>query len=179
MGPMQLIHFMKGSVFEFPQDIVPFGNVSDFLCPVVDITNSDVSSINYSRVVVHYSQCPVTHVYFVLDSKSDHFDPFDSFIESYVERAVDKVFSLENLGIVEDSVSDYDRDKIASFRNSMSYRDNCNYVNLPCDEDKLPSVPTNHQASRYTTYTLPGYMNPEESEKDDNQPKDLNHHKIY
>ena len=44
MGPMQLIHFMKGSAFEFPQSIVPFGNASDFLYPVADATNSDVST---------------------------------------------------------------------------------------------------------------------------------------
>ena len=95
MGPMLLIHFMKGSAFEFSQGIVPFGNVSDFLCPVVDATNYDVSSINYSQVVADYSQWPVTHAYFVLDPKSDYLDSFDSFTESSVERAVDKLFSLE------------------------------------------------------------------------------------
>ena len=86
MGPMQLIHFMKGSAFEFLQGIVPFSNVADFCCPVIDATNSNVSSINYSQAVANYSQCPVTHVHFVLDSKSDNFDPFDSFTESSVER---------------------------------------------------------------------------------------------
>ena len=60
MGPMQLIHFMKGSAFDFPQDISPFGNVFDFLCQVVNATNSDISSINYSQVVSDYSQGPVT-----------------------------------------------------------------------------------------------------------------------
>ena len=115
---MQLIHFMKGSVFEFPQVIVSFSNVSDFLCPVIDAINSDISSINYSQVVADYSLCPLTHDYFVLNPKSDYFDPFDSFAESSVERAVDKLFSLETLGIVEDSVSDYDRDNYC-------------YVNLP------------------------------------------------
>ena len=147
MGPRQLIHFMKGSAFEFPQDISPFGNVSDFLCHVVDVTNSDISSVTYSQVVADYSQCPVIHVYFVLDPKSDSFDPFNSFTESFVERAVDKLFSFETLGIVEDSVSDYDRDKIVSFRNSISYKDKFYYVNLPWNEDKLPSVPFNHQVA--------------------------------
>ena len=57
----------------------------------------------------------------MLDPKSDYFDLFDSFTESSLERSVDKIFSLETLGIIEDSVSDYDRDKIASFRNSISF----------------------------------------------------------
>ena len=87
--------------------------MSDFLCSVVDATNFDVSSINYSQAIAIYSQCPLTPVYFVLDPKSDYFDPFDCFTESFVERAVDKFFSLETLYIVEDSVGDYDRDKIA------------------------------------------------------------------
>ena len=53
-GPMQLIHFMKGSTFEVPQGIVHFSNMSDFLCPAVDTTNSGVSSINYCGVVADY-----------------------------------------------------------------------------------------------------------------------------
>lgn len=64
----------------------------------------------------------MTHDYFVLDPKSGYFDP--------VVRFVDK-FSLETLGVVEDPVSGYDWDKIASFNNSISYRDNCYYVDLP------------------------------------------------
>ena len=42
------------------------------------------------------------HVYFVLDPKFNYFDPFDIFTESSVERVVDKLVSLEALGIVDD-----------------------------------------------------------------------------
>ena len=119
IGPMQLIHFI-----EFPRGIVPFDKVSDFLCPVVDATDSDVSSINYSQAVADNSQCPVTHDHFELDPKSDYFDPFDSFTKSSVERPVDKLYSSETLGIVGDSVSDYHWDKIASFCSSISHKDN-------------------------------------------------------
>ena len=63
-----------------------------------------INSINYCQAVADYFQCPVTHVYFVLDPKSDCIDPFDSFTESSEERAVDKLFSLETLGIVENTV---------------------------------------------------------------------------
>ena len=80
----------------------------------------------------------MTHVYFVLDPKSDYSNPFNSFTESSVERAVDTLISLETLDIVEDSVGYYDRDKIPSFRNSISYRDNCYDVNWLWDEEKLP-----------------------------------------
>lgn len=124
---------------------MPFGDVVDFLCPTVEATDSCVSGINYNQVVPAYSQCPVTNFYFVVDLKYDYFNPLDSFCESSIERSVDKHFSFETLGIVEDSVSDYDRDKKNLFSNSILYRDNCYYVDLPWDEGKLPLVPSNHQ----------------------------------
>ena len=70
------------------------------------------------------------HVYFVLDPKSDYFDSFDSFTESSVERAVDKLFSLQILGIVVDSVNDYDQDKNSFFFTILS-RTECLIVFLP------------------------------------------------
>lgn len=37
MGAMHLIHFMNRSAFKFPQGIVPFDDVKDFLSPVVHV----------------------------------------------------------------------------------------------------------------------------------------------
>ena len=62
-------------------------------------------------MVADYSQFPVTHVYYMLDPKSKYLDPYECFAESSVYRSVDKLFSLETLGIENDYVSDYDREK--------------------------------------------------------------------
>ena len=75
--------------------------------------------------------CPMTQIYYVLNPKSEYFDPYDNFSESSVKRTVDKKFCLETLNVVENSVNDYDWDKIDSFRNSISYRDKCSYLNMP------------------------------------------------
>ena len=45
------------------------------------------------------------------------------------------------------TVSNYDREKKAVFCDLISYKDNYYYVSLPWDEDKLPSVPSNHQVA--------------------------------
>ena len=45
----------------------------------------------------------------MLEPKSHYLDPLDCFAESFVERTVEKIFSLETMGIKEDAVSDYDR----------------------------------------------------------------------
>lgn len=72
---------------------------------------------------------------------------FGQFGESSVVRSVDKLFSLETLGVVEDPVSDYDWDKIALFSNSISYRDNCYYADLSWNDGKLPFVASNNQVA--------------------------------
>ena len=52
-----------------------------------------------------------------------------------MERTVEKIFSLETMGIKEDSVIYYDRDKIESFRSSITFREGCYFVDLYWIED--------------------------------------------
>ena len=58
-----------------------------------------------------------------------------------------RFLSLETVGILEDSVSDYDRVKIDAFRSSITFRDGCYFVDLPWNENKLSEVPSNHQVA--------------------------------
>ena len=62
-----------------------------------------------------------------------------------MERTVEKIFSLETMEIKEDSVTDYDLDKIDSFHCSITFRERYYFVDLPWNEDKLVEVPSNHQ----------------------------------
>ena len=51
------------------------------------------------------------------------------------------MFSLEFLGLREENpISNYDRARIDSFRDSIVYRENSYYVELPWDEDKIRAV---------------------------------------
>lgn len=83
----------------------------------------------------------------MLEPQSKYLDPLECFAESSVERTVEKIFSLETVGILEDSVSDYDRVKIDAFRSSITFRDGCYFVDLPWNENKLSEVPSNHQVA--------------------------------
>ena len=66
----------------------------------------------------------------MLEPKSKYLDPLDCFAESFVERIIEKVFSLETMGIKEDSVNDYDRNKIYSFRSSIIFWEECYFIVL-------------------------------------------------
>ena len=140
-----LFRFMNGAAFELALEFVTVGNVEDFLLARKSEVDPQIYGINYTQVISQYSDCPVTHIYFVLEPKSKYQDPLDCFAESSRERTIEKIFNLEIKGIKEDSVRDYDRDKIDSFTNSITFRDGCYFVNLPCNEDKLLEVSSNYQ----------------------------------
>ena len=58
------------------------------------------------------------------------------------------MFSLESLVLpTSDEFSTVDDEKIRKFRDSLSFRDGIYYVQLPWYEDKLESVPSNHNAA--------------------------------
>ena len=45
-----------------------------------------------------------------------------------MERTVEKISSLETMESKEESVSDYNRDKIDSFRSSITFKEVCYFV---------------------------------------------------
>lgn len=98
MGPMQSIPCMGGCAFEFSKGIVPFGNISDFQYPVEKTVKGGVSHLNYSQMISEYTDCSVTHVYYVLEPRFEYFDPVESFSDSLVERKIEKLFDLDCRG---------------------------------------------------------------------------------
>lgn len=77
-------------------------------------------------------------------------DPFaENFHESFVEHNLEKMFSVESPGLrnEENPVSDYDKEKIERFEKSIKYKNNCYYVKLPWDVDKIKSVSSYHAIS--------------------------------
>ena len=85
-----------------------------------------------------------------MNPKQSYFDPLSEvFSESQVERNIDKMLSCESLGISDDqeSTSDYDKAKIKEFEESIEYKDNSYHIKLPWNEDKIGSVPSNHEVA--------------------------------
>ena len=78
-----------------------------------------------------------TQVNFVLNSKPYYADPLENVFEDpAVERNLDRMFSLEVVGITENTLSSYDYLKIQEFENSISFQDGSCYINIPWDEEK-------------------------------------------
>ena len=90
---------------------------------------------NFYTIISNYSHCPISGVNFVLNPKKSYSDPIgELFDESLIERNLEKMFDVDSLGssLNEDkSVSNYDKAKIKEFENSIHYRNNAYYVDLP------------------------------------------------
>ena len=65
------------------------------------------------------------------------------FLDSDIERYIDKMFSCESLGF-EDDESQYDTDKIQEFKDNIEYDNGCYWVKLAWYPDKIKAVPSNH-----------------------------------
>ena len=70
LAPMKLSHFMNGAAIELGQGFVSFGNIEDFLPARKSRVDPRICGMNYNRVISQYSDCSVTHTYFVLEPKS-------------------------------------------------------------------------------------------------------------
>ena len=88
-------------------------------------------------------------VNFVMNPIKSYPDPFpEIFVESQVERNLEKMFDVDSLGISsgDEAICDYDQHNIMEFEKSIEFRDNAYHVKLPWHEDKIKSVPSNHWA---------------------------------
>ena len=75
-------------------------------------------------------------------------DPLESVFEDQgIKRNLDRMFSLEAVGITENTLSSYDYQKIQEFKNFISFQDGSHYINIPRDEEKVNLVSSNHTIS--------------------------------
>ena len=144
------INCMNGAAIKFPFGIAPFGDLRHFMySDQVKQMSSALTCNNYNSIITHHACCPTTYVNFVLEPKHSYFDPLSQvFEESLVEQNIDKMFSLESIGIADtESFSNYDKIKCQEFENSIEYKDNCYHVKLPWHEDKVREVPSNYDVA--------------------------------
>ena len=82
-----------------------------------------------------------------IKSYPDTFAEF--FIESQVERNLEKMFDVDSLGKSSEdgAICDYDQHKIMEFEKSIEFRDNAYHVKLPRHEDKIKYVPSNQRVA--------------------------------
>ena len=140
------IKCMSGMAFRVGSKVIPFGNSEHFLYPgqVGNFDSAYRIESNYKTILVGV-QCPDVVVNTCLDPKATYDDGLGPIFEgSAVERRIDRMVSCDSLGIEdisENSISDYDREKIAQFESSIEVKDKI-YVDIVWG-DNIDQVPSN------------------------------------
>jgi len=135
----EIISCLGGTALKFSSGIVPFGNVDNFL------TNEQLES-KYSVADGKEKNLSSQLVNFVLNPNKIYFDPIGSSLEdSGVEERIDKLFSVESLGISE-KVEEYDEKMIREFEAGIEKFENRYFVELPWT-DKITRVDHNFDVS--------------------------------
>ena len=136
----QRVSCLGGSIFKVGDHIVPYGNVDNFLTDKQ--LSVKYSSVGEQKSVDGSADVDKAIVNFILNPIKSYFDPIGSVIDdSSVEHNLDKMFSVESLGLTEESC-DYDEDQITRFNAGISFSNNTYSVAIPWN-DKINQVPHN------------------------------------
>ena len=152
---LQYINFstvkcMFGKALKVENKLIPFGNSEHFLHPgqVGNFDSSYRVESNY-KTIISKVKCSDTIVNTCLDPKASYEDSLGPLFEdSSVERRIDRMVSCDSVGIEdvsEQSVSDFDKEKIAQFEKSIEIKDKI-YVELVWG-DNISEVPSNFSVS--------------------------------
>ena len=149
LKPAKMVSCFNGSAWELEQGIIPFGNVNIFLYPNQRYQISNNSQVSNFVDIVKQNQCPSTFVNFVMEPTHSYDDPMEHFFdESLVERRIDKMLSCDSLGIDEtnESLSDYDRERVNKFRDGIELKDGEYHVELVY-HDNIDQVQSNYNVA--------------------------------
>ena len=150
LKPARMVSCFNGSAWELEQGIIPFGNVNNFLYPNQRHKVSSNSQVNnFVDILKQQKQCPSTFVNFVMEPVASYDDPYESiFDQSLVERRIDKMLSCDSLGIDEanESLSDYDKERIDKFRNGIELKNGEYHVELVY-HDNIDQVQSNYNVA--------------------------------
>ena len=149
LKPARIVSCFNGSAWELEQGVIPFGNVNNFLYPNQRYQISNNSQVSNFVDIVKQNQCPSTFVNFVMEPTHSYDDPMEHFFdESLVERRIDKMLSCDSLGIDEtnESLSDYDRERVNKFRDGIELKDGEYHVELVY-HDNIDQVQSNNNVA--------------------------------
>ena len=149
LKPMQMISCMNGTAWQLSNGIIPFGHIQHFLHPSQFATINCTNKVDNFNTIVSKHKCKSTHVNFVMAPKYSYEDIFsDYFDQSLCERRIDKMFSVESLGIDEsiEKFSTYDQEKIDEFKDSIEKINGVWHVDLVW-HDNVDKVPSGHNVA--------------------------------
>ena len=135
-----LMKCLNGSAFSIDGALIPFGDVNKFLSP------KQISD-NYVNACSDYESCQTvnsTLVNCAFASESQFSDPVSSVItDSLVDANLEKMFSTESMGIIDENPSDLDQIELDKFRDNISFKNGKYHVKLPWYQEKISEVPSN------------------------------------
>ena len=130
---IRTVRCLGGMAMVINGQLVPYGNIDNFLSQ--DQLNKKYRG-NALKSIENISNFDNTLVNFVLNPVKTYFDPIGSIIDSsLIEDKLDNIFSLESVGISPNEPSDFDKEKINEFVNSIQFKNNRYYVKLPWNEE--------------------------------------------
>ena len=135
LADFRITKCLNGSAFSFSDLIVPFGSINLFL---PETRGSAVTVESETS-----NSCSSTLINFLTNPVGVNFDPIGNIVSnSFVEPNLDKLFSLETLGISENySISDLDF--VSEFEKNLKHTGERYYVKIPWYEEKLNYVQSN------------------------------------
>ena len=143
---MNIVPCLGGVALELSTCVIPFGNVDNFLTEDQLLNKYSRDSGTASAGLLEQSDdLPIDKsiINFVLNPSKISFDPIAPVMrESLVEDRLDKMFSLDSLGIQDDE-SDYDKAQIDQFNANITLDNGTYFVKLPFT-DKIKDVKSNY-----------------------------------
>ena len=140
-----LMKCRAGSAFSIDNKILPFGHVDKFM-----VTESEDEI--FVNACSDYDNCQTinsTVVNCAFSAENEYLDPIrNSSFDDHLDENLNKMFSTESLGIVENDPSDYDKTEIEKFRENIVLENGRYYIKLPWDEEKISKVPSNFGISK-------------------------------
>ena len=83
-----------------------------------------------------------------MNPSSSYFDPLiHTHSDSDLDLGLERLYSLESIGLKDSELGSVDQEKIALFKNSIIFKDGKYMVDLPWYEEILEQVPSNHHVA--------------------------------
>ena len=135
----KMISCIGGVAYKLKKYVVPYGNIDSFLSSS-QLEKKYETSRELAEDEVVSVDCSLVN--FVMNPSKTFFDPIGPVIsDGLVEDRLDKMFSVESLGIKE-KFSDYDQEQLDKFNREVSFSNGKYYVALPWN-DCIGDVPSN------------------------------------
>ena len=134
MENLKVVKCMNGSALQLNEKIIPFGDVDHFL-------TDDQLNLKYSRDLDFNLES-------VVNSCLNSFEGIDQEKNSLDLEKFENLFNLESIGIKETEISNYDKVKIDSFKDGITYKNGKYHIQLPWYENLIPMVKSNFNIAK-------------------------------